>query len=273
MRLRSAGIAILFWAAASPALSETLKPSKYPRVYRGGEGITVTVIPLMPSPEKDALVEVKGIETKIDEVVLRHKAVEGNDPAWSTTIAGEGFWTLRSEKIWGWKRLLLILPEKPMETIDMVYDEKASKKVKAQEFVKRHEKQLKDGTIQKLAAWNRSERESGNNESFNKDLAAMNQACGTKITANIDWKSVTDEHLKRLSISSYCSPGINALADACTKPEAKGKITKSVKSLICRFTEKDLKMKLEADGSIQWLTHSDASNVDDFAKAYVQNQF
>ncbi len=263
------------FAAFSPVgfASVALKAGKYARVYKGGEGITVTVVPLMPNPEKDALIEVEGIESKIDEIVLRHKAVVGRDTTWVTTIAGEDFWTLRSEKSWGWKRLLLILPERPMEPIDMMYDEKASKSVKAVAFVKRHEKQIKDGSIAKIAAWNRAEREATHNAEFASALAVTNKACGSNLTASINWKTVTDEHLKALSIHSYCSPGLSALADGCSNAETKTKILKAVKSYECQLTTKDLKMKLEEGGKVLWLTHTDASNMDDFANAFVQNQF
>jgi hypothetical protein len=190
-----------------------------------------------------------------------------------TTIAGEDFWTLRSEKSWGWKRLLLILPERPMEPIDMMYDEKASKAVKPGDFVERHEKQIKDGTIYKLAAWNRAEREATHNSEFAAVLAETNKACQSNFTSSIDWKTVTDEHLKALSIHSYCSPGLNALAEGCKNSDTRAKILKAVKSYECQFTAKELRMKLENGGKMMWLTHSDASNVDDFAKAFVQNQF
>jgi len=273
-RLVLSSILLLAVAQTGFSNTESLKPGKYVRVYKGGEGITVTVVPLLPNSERDALIEVRGVESKIDEVVLRHKQAEGReDPTWVTTIAGEDFWTLESKKVWGTNRLVLRLPEKPMESIEVFFDEKLSKRARASTFVNRHEKQVKSGVIKKLAAWNRAEREAGHAKEFAGEVAEMNKACGTAITASIDWKSVTDEHLKDLSISSYCGSIVGALEDACETPETKAKIAEGLKKIECRFTEKDLRLRMEADASLVFLTHRNAANVDDFTAAYVKNQF
>src|SRR5882724_4182924 len=54
------------------------KPAKYSKVCMGGEGITVTILPLL-SPENHALVQIKGIEGDMDKKVIMHRIARSGD--------------------------------------------------------------------------------------------------------------------------------------------------------------------------------------------------
>ncbi len=260
--------------ATSPTLeAQSLKPSKYARVYSGGEGLTVTLVPLMPNPAKEALIEVTGTTSAIDSVVLRYEAVGEERLSWSTKLAGENFWTVRNEKEWGTNRLYLALPERPMNPIALSFNENASKSVNASRLIKKHQTQLGNGTITKLVAWNRKEREAQNNEAFYEGVTSMNKACKTEIRASIDWSTVNDELLKKLNVSAYCSPEIHAVESACEDPTRRASIVRSVKTFTCKLTDSELRVRLEPDGTLVWKTNENAANMDDFAKAFVTNQF
>jgi hypothetical protein len=256
---------------ASSAFAESLTPGKYSKVYRGEEGMKVTVVPMKPASAKKALVQVSGVETEIDGLVIMHDIVDkgrGNK-AYATTLHGEGFWTLYSEKSWGWKQYKVQLPESRMQKLYAYYDETATKKVNAAALYKLHKNQKKQ--IANLQKWNRKEREARHNNKLNEILADTNKECGTKIAASINWKSVTNDHMKEYSIYSYCGYPLESIESLCRDDKKiAAKVKKEIKRLSCNFGEK-MKLDLKQAG-INWITNPEEGNQADFTKAFFKNQ-
>lgn len=255
---------------SSPAHAE-MELSKYPRAYKGGEGLVVKVVSLK-GEKKQALIEFTGVDTEIDGVVfLADQADDGK--ALSITLHGEPYWPLRSEESWyGWKQMNAYLPEMVTKAVHLYYDEKESKQVDAAKLLATHKKQTKDGTIKELAKWNRPARELRNNENFAKEAQFAAKKCDMQVPATIAWKSVTDDHLKELSISGYCDAPLTAMRRLCERSDKnkKAAVKSKVKKVVCTFGPA-MKLVLGADGTLQWTTSKDASNADDFATNNLDN--
>jgi hypothetical protein len=265
-------LSILTVLFALQASAESLKPGKYPKVYTGQEGLTVTVVPMMPKTANKAIVVVSGVDTEIDGLGIMHniKKRSKGDVAYETTLHGEGFWTLYSEKSWGWKRYKVQLPESPMEKNYVYYDEKKSKKIKSSLVVDNYKRDQKK--VVALKKWNRKERETRHNNGLKSIVTSVNKDCGTKIQASINWKSVTDEHLKEYSIYSFCGYPLKSISTLCRTDSAqKKKVTARINKVSCRFGKK-MKLAMKS-GSVMWTTNPDEGNQPDFTKNYFKNEF
>jgi hypothetical protein len=88
------------------------------------------------------------------------------------------------------------------------------------------------------------------------------------VSTTVDWKSVSDEVIKRYSISSYCSSPLTALRQLCDSAVARKIIKAKVKRLSCQF---GAEQKLELQGDlVRWTTAQDASNQEEFATKFFE---
>ena len=251
---------VAFWMLSSSAHA-AMELSKYPRVYKGGEGLVVKVVSVK-GEKKQALVQLSGVDTELDGVVLLTEEVSaGKGTALKTVLHGEDVWVMD-----------VYLPETPTKPTNVHYDEKESKKVKGDAMLKTYEKQKKDGSLAKLQAFNRADREKAQNKSYAEEIKSTADACGFKVPAAIDWKSVSDQLFKdNISIHGYCSPPLSALRRLCDKsPALKAAVKSKVKSVGCRFASA-MKLTLGANGVVSWITAKDSSNQDDYAQANLEN--
>jgi hypothetical protein len=256
---------------ASLASADAMEVSKYAKVYVGPEGLSVTVLPIATSGTQRALIRVSGVDSELDGLVIAYeKSERGRDQmSWVTTLHGEKFSTIYTVSSWGQIRHKARLPESPMAAVDVYYDEKASKAVNTERMAKLYEAHREK--VKALASWNRKERQSQEEQSLLSQLADLNKSCGTAITATIDWATVTDEHLKDLSIHGYCAKPLDALETICRRDAGtKTEITNRIGKLHCQFGSK-MRIRL-TDDTITWKTSEDASNQQDFAENYFRNE-
>jgi hypothetical protein len=250
---------------ATPGLAAA--PVEAGKVYSGTEGEEVAVVPLSPRSAKKFILRVKGTGSEFDGKVFPY---ELNDWSTSSTVQlnyttqwhGRDYTALNVRG----QRYELYVPGR-QQAIHLAYDEKKTAALKPEEVYAQYQKLQADGTLAKLMAFDRK----GEAASHDKDYAAvvreLNNACGTSMTAAIDWSSVTDDDLKELSISSYCETPLNALKDLCKVSNiAKQTVQSKVKQVSCRFGPA-VEPKLEGDRLI-WTTHKDASNQDKFATRF-----
>jgi hypothetical protein len=241
------------------------------KLYSGPEGETVAVIPLTakgPKGEKQALLHVQGTDSDFDGKALLHVVNETSRSAdYITQYKGNNYYTLVMRESYGNKKYELFVPGK-RDGLRVSFDEKRSAALKGEDVYKLHQKQQSDGTLGKLAAFNRKEREGYGEEGLGEELKAMNTACGTQVTASIDWKSVSDEVIKTYSIASYCSNPISALRRLCDSAAAKKIIQSKVKKLSCQFGPA-LKLEVKS-GSVSWTTAVDVANQEEFATQFFE---
>lgn len=272
MKLLAASVLFACASLSSPARA-AMELSKYPRAYKGGEGLLVKIVSVK-GEKKQALIEVTGVDTEIDGVVFLGEEDDGGKSL-KITLHGKDYWPMRSQESWyGWKQISVFLPEHSTEAVHVHYDEGASKKIDADEMLKIHNKQMKDGTIKELAKWNRATREKNNEGYYAKEREVTEKRCDMKFTTQIDWKSVTDDHLKTISISGYCEAPLTAMRMLCERSQdnKKAAVKAKVKRVLCTLGESGMKLTLGSDGTLTWKTAKDASNADEFAKSNLENQ-
>jgi len=243
------------------------------KVYSGPEGESVAVIPLTtqgPKGEKQVLLSVQGTDSEFDGKPMLHVANEQSKGVdYITQYKGEDFYTLVVRESYGAKKYELWVPSRPKAVI-VSFDDKRTQALKAEDAYGQYEKLRKDGTLAKLAAFSRKEREAGQQQGFTELVKSMNEACGTQVTATIDWKSISDELIKKYSISSYCGNPLEALRRLCGSPVGKRVISAKVKKFSCQFGP-ELKLEVNA-GAVSFTTQQDAANQEEYAtKFFEQN--
>jgi hypothetical protein len=258
-------------------LASTLASAEAPvgtgKVYAGSEGESVAVIPLTtkgPKGEKQVLLSIQGTDTEFDGKPLPHTVYEQSRGAdYVTQYKGNDFYTLVVREAYGSgsKKYELFVPGH-RDAIIVSYDEKRTQALKSEDAYAQYQKLQKDGTLAKLAAFNRKERESGQQEGFAPVLKGMNDACGTSVTATIDWKSISDEVIKKYSVASYCGNPLDALRKLCDSAAGKKAIQAKVKKYACQFGS-ELKLDVKA-GQVSFTTQQDAANQEEFATQYFE---
>jgi hypothetical protein len=246
-------------------------PAGSGKVYAGPEGESVAVIPLTePDAQggKQFLLYVQGTGSLFDGKALLHTIYEFDKNAnYLTQYRGESYVTLAMRDR-GNKRYELSAPGMK-DSLAVTFDEKRTQALKADDIYALYQKQKADGTLGKLAAFNRKERETGHEQGLADELKAMNEKCGTNVTATVDWKSVSDDIIKRYSISSYCGSPLSALRGLCESAAVARKIISAkVKKVSCQFGPE---MKLELQGDlVRWTTATDGSNQEEFARKFFE---
>ena len=242
-------------------------PVEAGKVYSGTEGEEVAVVPLSPRAAKKYILRVRGTGSELDGKVFPY---ELND--WSTSSTeqynfktqwhGRDYTVLYVRD----KRYELYVPGR-QQAIRVNFDEKRTQALKPEEVYATYQKLQADGTLAKLMAFDRKGEQARHDKAYAATLLEMNNACGTGVSATIDWTSVNDELLKELSISSYCEAPLTSLKELCSVSNvAKQTVREKVKQVSCRFGPTQ-EPKLEADRLI-WSTTKDASNQDAYATKF-----
>jgi hypothetical protein len=254
---------------AGTASAEDLKLSKYPKVYKGEEGVEVTVAQVMPEDKNLALIKVTGIDHDIDGKVFLHQIqVQGRAQAYVITVDGTERTRMRADDGYWYKQYELYLPNS-IKAVSVWYDEKLSKKADAAALLKAYNK---DKALQeKMAKFDRKANEARHNTELAKVDADTNKTCGSSIKTTIDWPTVKDEVLQKYSIYSYCGE-VSDRFDSLCRDSNEGKVAaKKVKKVTCKFASK---LKLSRAGDhITLEVEPETGNQEDFVSAYLKNEF
>ncbi|WP_224372519.1 hypothetical protein [Hyalangium versicolor] len=241
------------------------------KVYVGSEGESVAVIPLndkSPKGDKQALIYVQGTDTDFDGKPLPAIVSEqGPRLNYITQYKGEDFYVVQVRESRGTKSYDLWVPNR-RDGIRVSYDDKRTLALKADDVYSQYEKLKKDGTLTKLSAYNRPERESQQLQGFTEVVKSMNDACGTQVKATIDWKSVTDDIIKRYSIASFCGGPLESLRKLCEYKVGKKIIQAKVKTYACQFGS-ELKLDVKS-GTVNFITQQDAPNQEEYATQFFE---
>ncbi len=270
--MNKASILFATWLIfTAPNVMAEISLSNYAKVYKGGEGAVVTLIPLSPPAEKKALIHISGMDTEIDGLVLLYDLEDwGSGEAYVMTYDGSRRARLSSEKDYWTSWTTLFLPDHP-NGIEVTYDEKSSKAAISGDFLKLYLKHKEKNIQQELARFKRDRHEARANADLLEKAKDTSAACGSEIKASIDWKSISDEALKELSIGSFCGSPLEGLAVLCKESEENKKtLARKVARVNCKFADKvhiDIR-----DRVLQWTTTKDTHNQDDFAKYVLMNE-
>jgi hypothetical protein len=256
----------------APAAVRADAPVEAGRVYVGGDGVTIAVVPLKPRTDGKALVRVTGSGTVFDDKVIPHDRGDGDGGkvAYSTTYHGRSWTTITVPSSPEAKPIAIYLPGRRDVTVK--YDERKSAELKTDDVFRSYQKQQSDGTLKTLAAFNRPEETAHHEKQLGADAGdAFAKRCGYKLAVKINWASFSDDDIKELSIASYCGEPIDAMARLCAdSAEAKRTIEKAIKSFGCTIGPA---MQLDIAGTtLNWTTSRSARNMGDFARKFLEKK-
>ena len=267
MKARGAtiGMALLLLAAASARADSPVEPGK---VFVGGEGVSVAVVPLKPRADKKVLVRVTGSGTVFDDKVMLHKLEDADSRRinYETTYHGRDWVTLSARD----GAYSLAAPGR-RDGGTLKFDEAKSKALNGDDLYKAHQKQQADGTLQALAAFNRKEETARHDKQIGETIDSFAKHCGYKLPVKINWTSISDDDIKELSLASYCGEPLDAMRRLCEdSAEAKKTIAATIKSFTCTMGPA---MQLDLQGStLNWTTSRSGRNMGEFARKYLEKK-
>lgn len=261
-------LSLLIAATLLTANASALELAKYPKVFTTGDGVSVTVAP--SSDEKQALVQINGINHPLDEVVLltdvKARGQQEND--YTTTLDGSAYVLIGQRQSWGGESYQLYLPN-DREPRYLGLDEKASKAVKTTELLALYEKQKKDGVQEKLTRFDREKRQQYHVEQLKEMDAQASANCGSPVKTEVDLKNLDEKLMKEVSISSYCGEVVNQMGNLCSSAPDFKKQAAKFDTVQCSFGA-DMKIREQGD-RILFTTEREAANQGDFIKAFLRN--
>jgi hypothetical protein len=256
---------------AGPSAARADSPVEAGRVYVGGDGVSVAVVPLKPRTDNKALVRVTGSGTPFDDKVMLYERDDrdGGKVAYSTTYHGRSWYTITVPSSAEARPILIYLPGRREVTVK--YDERKSAELKTDDVYRAYQKQQADGTLKALAAFNRKDETARHGKQLGETVDAFAKQCGAKLQVKVDWASFPDDDLKELSIASYCGEPIETMARLCEESaEAKRTIAGAIKTFTCKIGPE---MQLDLAGtSLNWTTSRNARNMGDFARKVLEKK-
>jgi hypothetical protein len=263
---------LLLAIALSPTMARAQAPVEPGRVYVGGDGITLAIVPLKPKADNKVLVRVTGSRTVFDDKAIVHTRGDGDGGkvAYSTTYHGRAWYTITVPSAAEARPIPIYLPGRRDVTVKL--DERKSAELKTDDVYRAYQKQQADGSLQALAAFNRKDETAQHEKNLAGDAGAdFAKKCGTKLPVTINWASFSDDDIKELSIASYCGEPVDAMARLCEdSAEAKRTITTAIKAFGCTMGPE---MKLDLAGTtLSWTTSRSARNMGDFARKVLKEK-
>ncbi|MFV0478157.1 MAG: hypothetical protein ACK5ME_10025 [Parahaliea sp.] len=245
--------------------------ARYPLLFKADQGIEVVLAPVEGGQQ--ALVRVSGINHPIDGVVFMTQAMQrGSDgQAWVTTLDGSEFSLLQKQSNrYGRGEYYAVYLPGQRDAVPLYYDEDESKSLSVNSIKDAYVGQQKDGVQARLAQFDRDKRIVQTQTGLDEIDAAASAACGTTVKTVVNWASVNDDQLKRLSIRGYCGSVADELASMCSSESTfKSKAVK-LGQVSCQFGA-EMKLRAEGDG-LEFTTHQKAPNQADFIRQFLRNQ-
>lgn len=242
--------------------------AKHPQVFDAGQGVSLALAP--SADGKQALVQVRGINHPLDEVVFLTDVRElGNEQRdYGIRLDGRDYNLLNKRRAWSGESYQLNLPNTP--GFELSYNEDKTKALKPKDLLAMYQRQEKDGLQVRLAAFDREQRVADYSARLQEIDGEASEACATPLSTQVDWSAMSDEQLMSLSVPSFCGEVVNQMAYLCGKDERYKAEAKTLKGIDCRFGER---MKLrEQDGQLQFTTLKDEPNQGDFINAILRNR-
>jgi hypothetical protein len=252
LRLALAMTALVFALGCArgtrPSASEAVGQGK---VLSASSGETLTIIPLLPAEGRKFLLYFQGTKDDADGKVLLHQATPSLREFYARW-RGRDIRFLNVERRGSLEQYYLTVLNRD-EVVFLQLDETRTQALKAEDVYALHQRQLADGTISRGEQFDRTFWLEEEQRVFTKSAQALNEACGTPVDARIVWDSVSDEQLNEHSISSYCTPPLEALRELCSRSEeARRTVQARVKALDCRIGG-TMEPRVEAE-KVLWTT-------------------
>ncbi len=260
--------------AAAGAAELDIEVGDEARVYRSGGGLQVTVVPIESGDPPEALIEVTGGGDDIEGLVLHYERLpQGADRfSYRTTLRGREFHTVWGRQRHALEELDVFIPGSAGRGGHPVsFDEERSEKVDPQAFAERHAAIVSDGTVAELQALDREAREARHDEELPGNLERGLAACETDAPVEIDWSSITDEHILSYSMSSYCGQLRRGLERVCAHRQGREVFQERVEDIRCEFGDE---VALDvADGTLTLTVDPEGANLHEVAYDLLRENF
>ena len=272
-RLAFSGILIAAALAGAPVVMAQ-KLATHAAVFKGDRGLSVVVAPT--ADDKAALVKVQGVNSPVDGVVfLADKVVNGKRLSYRSTLDGSPWNIVVNEDLNSWGSNFIetraFLPPALRDGYSLSYDEKASKALDLSALQKTYQKQKGDGVQAKLARFNRDNFVATTEQRLKEADDRASKTCGVPVKTSVNWASVSEDQMKRLSVGGYCETVSQAMGLLCTS-DAAYKTNRAAQNgnITCQIGDKLNLVK--QDGKTVFTTVESAPNQDDFALQFLRNQ-
>lgn len=157
------------------------------------------------------------------------------------------------------------------DALKLTLDEAAGAALDADALLALHEKETADGTLAKIAAFDRATKLTNND----KDLAAWAQtaskACGATYTGKVALDGVSDEQVGRWAYGEICASAFEAMRDLCVAGPAREFFSTGVKRVECSVGDESKPDVLALDGTTVRVTLNDMSNLRERARTFFGN--
>ncbi len=221
-------------------------------VYSSEEGEWVGVVPLLPLEERKFLVQFHIPGDDHDGKVLLHTATQDGTEFWARW-RGRKMRLIREVRSSGMPTGEFLVERLLQDAyIRVRADAERTRALDAGELQALYLRQLADGTLARGEAFDKNFWARAHDQTLSTALAAMNTACGSKVTAAISWDAIPDKMLDDgEAIGTYCSNPLEALQSLCeASEEARRTVQTRVKRVECRTAER-VSGRVEAD-TVVW---------------------
>lgn len=245
-----------------------LELAKHPLVFDAGQGVSLTLASSVDG--KQALVQIKGINHPLDEVVLLTQVRElGNEQRdYAVRLDGRDYNLLNKRRAWSGESYQLNLPG--TEGFELGYSEEQAKALEPNELLALYQRQEQAGLQARLAAFDRKTRVADYGARLQQMDQDASQSCATPLTTQVDWSAIDDEQLMSVSVAHFCGEVVSQMASLCQRDDRYKAEARTIKGVECRFGEA---MKLrEEDGRLLFTTLKDEPNQGDFINAILRNR-
>jgi hypothetical protein len=228
---RHLSIVCLFVAVvASSAAGEELAVEGNAKVYTGGEGIRVTLVPLAPRDAHHVLIMVEGSDSDLDGKVYLHTVNDsGRGADFTRKLGSRGWNTLTSREGWWSGRYFELFVPGRKDSVHVRYDESDSTALIAGQVLSKYLRERPTGTHAL-----RPELVGRDEGTFGAASGTANTACKSSFSAHIDWKGFPDDVVSNIDIGSRCSDVLRALTATCSDEVSRQAVSKEVKSVTCQ---------------------------------------
>lgn len=135
--------------AVAAETSATARPevAKVGKVYRGQEGLVVSILRLGPERDRTFLVKFEGIDHSWSGRIMRMKQVNaGTGHDLVVDHKGREFHAIIEREVWGYKQVQVYLPSTKGDGVYLSYNEKLSKELRPDSLLDEYLRQGKDQT-------------------------------------------------------------------------------------------------------------------------------
>lgn len=229
-----------------------------PLALVGDNGLEAVVAPTADGSQ--ALVKLSGLDHPMNNVVMLTEVEERDNDgrAYRAEVDGkQRSLVVYAQSYWSPTDYTAYVPGQ-QEPYAVKADEARSAQINLDELVSEYEQQMNDGVQAGVARFNRAKAV----ERQQKALAAIDESaskvCGSQVSTQVDWESLSNDQLNNLNISGYCGQVAAEMEYLCLSSDSFKERVKEVSEVECGFAD-SLNLSRD-DQTLVFQTEKDASN-------------